>query len=166
MAKVKTMYVCQQCQAEHVQWAGQCSKCQQWNSLEEITPPVGVGKQAKAQYAGACSQLMTMDQVSLVEASRFTTGLKECDHVLGGGLVLGSVVLIGGDPGVGKSTLMLQVLACVSQSQPAMYVTGEESLQQVAMRSARLRLDATTLHVLAQTQVESICKQRINLNLK
>jgi DNA repair protein RadA/Sms len=137
---------------------GQCNQCKAWNSLVEETA-VPVAATNHQHYAGAQSTLLSIADVSLTQKPRCSTGLSEFDHVLGGGLVKDSVVLIGGDPGVGKSTLMLQVLTQLSQKMPAIYVTGEESLQQVVMRAKRLKVDADALQLLADTSLERILDQ-------
>lgn len=158
MAKVKTRFVCQQCGADFVQWMGQCNQCQAWNTLveEQCQPTANAHMQ---HYAGVQSQLIPLQDVPVIERPRCQTGLSEFDHVLGGGLVKDSVVLIGGDPGIGKSTLLIQVLAQLSQDMPAIYITGEESLQQLVMRAKRLSLDVQALQVLADTSLERILAQ-------
>lgn len=152
----KTLYSCQHCGAQYPKWQGQCSECQKWNTIVEEAAPVASEKhRARAGFAGSQSQLTKISQVDLAKMSRLTTGLSEFDRVLGGGLVADSVVLIGGDPGIGKSTLLLQILVALKAQKP-LYVTGEESLQQVAMRSHRLKLNADDLQLLAETNVERI----------
>lgn len=181
MAKNKSSYVCQQCGAHFGKWAGQCSDCGEWNSLIEapnVSLPHHKGSNAASaitaskstasihsgtvgNYAGTHSAVMPLNQVSISLDTRLPTGIHEFDRVLGGGLVAGSVVLIGGDPGIGKSTILLQTAASMARadslSGSALYVTGEESLAQIAMRAQRLGLPTDRLRVLAQTNVESIC---------
>jgi len=155
MAKEKLVYSCNQCGAQAPKWAGQCSDCGAWNSLTEEL--ILHTKSAKhSGYAGQLSPVKKMTEVELQEQSRLSSLIEEFDRVLGGGLVAGSVVLIGGDPGIGKSTLLLQVLCQLAQSVPALYVTGEESLQQVALRAQRLQLPQDNLQLLADTQIERI----------
>lgn len=159
MAKNKTAFVCDECGADYTKWQGQCTECGAWNSLKEVRLTSGSrpGGEALKGYAGATeSRIQTLQDVSLAEVPRFTSTLGEFDRVLGGGFVPGSVVLVGGHPGAGKSTLLLQSLCKLSQSHKALYVTGEESLQQVAMRAKRLSLPMDRLQVLAETNVESI----------
>ncbi|HIJ78421.1 MAG: DNA repair protein RadA [Desulfobulbaceae bacterium] len=157
MAKEKKTYICLACKAQFSKWAGQCGECGEWNMVEEQEVcPVGPGSRFQG-YAGVLSEVHTMAEVSLEKAPRFSTGLSELDRVLGGGLVPGSVVLIGGDPGVGKSTGLLQVCCNLSTAKKVLYVTGEESLQQIAMRAKRLGLPEKHLLMLAATQVEDIC---------
>ncbi|MCP0913075.1 MULTISPECIES: DNA repair protein RadA [Legionella] len=153
--KIKSKYVCSQCAAFFSQWAGQCSQCGAWNSLTEEQAPSGKS-QRLGNYANQRSEVTLVEHVALDDQSRMDCGLSELNRVLGGGLVDGSVVLIGGDPGIGKSTLLLHTLANLSQQQNVLYVTGEESLQQVAMRAKRLQLPVAGLRLLAETQVESI----------
>lgn len=165
MAKTKTAYVCTDCGAEHGQWQGQCASCKAWNTLSQIN--LGSGTQSPAAradfrkqgYAGERSPVQNLSDIDLQALPRFSTGIDEMDRVLGGGLVPGSVILIGGNPGAGKSTLLLQVMCLLAaQDRPALYVTGEESLQQVGMRAQRLQLPRDNLKLLAETNVEQICK--------
>jgi DNA repair protein RadA/Sms len=159
MAKSKTAFVCDECGADFTKWQGQCTECGAWNSMKEVrlaSAPRNSGEGLKG-YAGATeSRIQTLQDVSLAEVPRFTSTMGEFDRVLGGGFVPGSVVLVGGHPGAGKSTLLLQSLCKLSQSHKALYVTGEESLQQVAMRAKRLGLPMDRLQVLAETNVETI----------
>ena len=154
MAKVKTAYVCGDCGAEHAKWQGQCGTCSQWNTLSRLT--VGPIKESRIGFAGATAQIKKLNQVEANESQRISTSFAELDRVLGGGLVPGSVVLIGGDPGAGKSTLLLQVCTRLAQSRGVMYVSGEESLQQLAMRAKRLELPLDGLDVAAETRAEVI----------
>ncbi|BFM09048.1 DNA repair protein RadA [Halioxenophilus aromaticivorans] len=160
MAKSKTAYVCNECGSDYSKWQGQCNDCGAWNSLSEVRlAPAGKksGSQRFEGYAGATSaKVQKLKDISLEDLPRLSTGVGELDRVLGGGLVPGSVVLIGGNPGAGKSTLLLQTLCSLAEKMPALYVTGEESLQQVAMRAARLNLPTEQLNLLAETNVESI----------
>lgn len=162
MSKAKTMYVCAQCGAKHPKWSGQCTDCGEWNCLSEARAEPVVSHRAKPSgggYAGQAAAVTRLDQVSMTRETRMTTGISEFDRVLGGGLVTGSVVLIGGDPGIGKSTILLQTATHMAQSEQtrALYVTGEESLSQVALRANRLELPTNRLNVMAETCVETIC---------
>lgn len=157
--KIKTQFVCGQCAAVFKQWAGQCAQCGQWNSIvEEGIVPTSTHPRS-GQWANQRSIITAVEDVVIDKELRMDCGLSELNRVLGGGLVYGSVVLIGGDPGIGKSTLLLQTLANLSMQETVLYVTGEESLQQVAMRSQRLGLPLAGLRLLAETQVESIIAQ-------
>jgi DNA repair protein RadA/Sms len=157
MAKVRSVFVCNACGSEASKWVGQCADCGEWNTLSEQQRAV-VSKAAARTvgYAGAAAQVSVLDAIASEDSPRIATGLSELDRVLGGGLVTGSVVLIGGDPGIGKSTILLQTLTHLAQSVPALYITGEESLAQVAMRGRRLELPLNKLRVMAETQVETI----------
>lgn len=160
--KTKVLYICQSCGAHSSKWVGQCNDCKAWNSIieEVITEPVAGNSSARfASYAGEdalSSSIAELPSIELAGTPRITTGVSELDRVLGGGLVIGSVVLVGGDPGIGKSTLLLQALCNLSATHTTFYATGEESLQQVALRAQRLGLKQSNLRLLAETQVERI----------
>ena len=161
MAKQKTAYVCNDCGSEHGQWQGQCQSCGQWNTLSRISlGPVkaaSAGASFKKQgFAGDSSSLKVLNDINLDDAPRIATGIGEFDRVLGEGIVPGSAILIGGNPGAGKSTLLLQIMCQLSQQMKALYVTGEESLQQVAMRAKRLGLPNDRLLMLAETDITGI----------
>jgi DNA repair protein RadA/Sms len=148
MAKIKSAYVCADCGAEFSKWQGQCTECQAWNTLSEVRLAAKAGKTDSrgGGYTGANSSIVTaLAKVSESEEQRTTIGIAELDRVLGGGLVRGSVVLIGGDPGIGKSTLVLQALSALAGRSKALYVTGEESLGQVASRARRLGLSLDSI---------------------
>ncbi|MEK6805216.1 MAG: DNA repair protein RadA [Pseudomonadota bacterium] len=155
MAKLKTAYTCQACGAQFAKWAGQCGECGDWNTLVESVLEV----RARAGVAANAARVQRLDEIGTEELPRVSTGLDEMDRVLGGGIVPGGVVLIGGDPGIGKSTLLLQVLAAVEGRLGTLYVTGEESLGQVHLRAKRLGLSRLDLPVLAETAVEAIIPQ-------
>jgi len=153
MAKAKTVYSCNECGGQTLKWQGQCPHCSAWNTLVET-----VAEQRAARYRGIAqaSRVQTLSEVSATEEPRRETGIGELDRALGGGLVRGGVALLGGDPGIGKSTLLLQALSRLSASCSALYVSGEESAQQVALRSRRLGLENARLAVLAEIQLEKI----------
>jgi len=153
VAKPKTIYTCTECGGESLKWQGQCPHCGLWNTLVE-----GVADKAPARYQGLAeaSKVARLAEVSAEEAPRRSTGISELDRVLGGGLVQGAVVLLGGDPGIGKSTLLLQALTAMAHDGKALYVSGEESAQQVALRTRRLALAAGDLDMLAEIQLERI----------
>lgn len=160
MAKVKTAYVCNDCGSDYPKWQGRCDDCGAWNTLSEFRTGASTGGKSKATfsgYAGNLSEVVTLGDIDLAAVPRLSSGVEEFDRVLGGGLVPGSAILIGGHPGAGKSTLLLQVLCRLAKSQPALYVTGEESLQQVAMRAQRLGLPTDSLQLLSETSVEAVC---------
>ena len=154
MAKQRTAYVCQNCGASASKWSGQCADCGAWNTLVEST--VSAAKPSVRGGTGAATLVRRLNEVDAESAPRVPCGLSEMDRVLGGGLVRGAVILIGGDPGIGKSTLLLQVLAAIEGRVDTLYVTGEESLSQVAMRAQRLGLPRVDLPALAETGVENI----------
>jgi len=157
MSKIKTQYACTQCGAVSPKWSGQCGECGQWNCLvEQIEAKPSTKSSRFAGYAGADKQLQKLSEVTHQENARIGTRLSELDRVLGGGLVAGSVVLIGGDPGIGKSTILLQCMCQLSDQLNAVYVTGEESAQQISMRAKRLGLNGQELSLLTETQVETI----------
>lgn len=162
MAKaVKRSFVCQECGADYPRWQGQCSACQAWNTVSEIRLVASSNGRSPATlgYAGEADnmQLQRLSEISLQAQPRFSTQVGELDRVLGGGIVPGSTILIGGQPGAGKSTLLLQILCQLAASMPVLYVTGEESLQQVALRAQRLNLPTDHLLMLSATSVEQIC---------
>ncbi|MEO0423179.1 MAG: DNA repair protein RadA [Pseudomonadota bacterium] len=156
MAKAKTYYVCESCGANTPKWQGQCPSCGAWNTLTEQQRPAtsGPAREVGVGYAGEAPQLLK--EVTDEAEARRPSGLDELDRVLGGGVVAGSVVLIGGDPGIGKSTLLLQASASLNANASVIYVTGEESLRQVSLRARRLGLAAEELGLLAETAVERI----------
>ncbi|MBT8139595.1 MAG: DNA repair protein RadA [Gammaproteobacteria bacterium] len=159
MPKTKTAYVCSDCGSDYSKWQGQCADCGAWNTLSELRlGAVGAGKPRDVGYAGAQAVVASLKTIGLEETRRIETGLAEFDRVLGGGLVPGSAVLIGGQPGAGKSTLLLQVTSKVAAQHNTLYVTGEESLQQVALRARRLGLSPDSLQLMAETSVESVLK--------
>lgn len=157
MSKSKSIYVCSQCGGTHSRWLGQCPHCKGWNTLEETLaePPAGAGKN-RFQALAKSQPVATLSEIEAAEVARTPTGLQELDRVLGGGIVEGGVVLIGGDPGIGKSTLLLQAADALSGAMKVLYVTGEESGAQVALRAHRLGLAGRSLRVLAEIQLERI----------
>ena len=161
MAKARTAYVCADCGAEHNKWQGQCAECGVWNTLTEFVVQRATKSAAvnpRAGYAGAvdAAKVTKLTTVATEAEQRSATGIAELDRVLGGGLVAGSVVLIGGDPGIGKSTLLLQMLGAIGQRVRGLYVTGEESLAQLASRAQRLGIALEGLEALAETSIERI----------
>jgi DNA repair protein RadA/Sms len=159
----KTVYSCRDCGASSPKWLGKCPACGAWNTLEETLPePAAAAGRQAARFqalagAGAClQQVATLSEIDAADVERNPTGLEELDRALGGGIVAGGVVLIGGDPGIGKSTLLLQALDALSGTMKVLYVTGEESGAQVALRARRLGLPGTRVRVLAEIQLERI----------
>ncbi len=160
MAKTKTLYACRECGASFPKWSGQCPDCGAWNSLEETVaaPSSAKGPKGRGNWTGTASaEVVCLADVQGDDSiKRLSSGLTELDRVLGGGLVPGSVVLLGGDPGIGKSTLLLQAQAHLASSHASLYVTGEESAAQVAMRARRLDLDPARLECLTETNLETV----------
>ncbi|SDY38513.1 DNA repair protein RadA/Sms [Allochromatium warmingii] len=159
--KAKSAYICTACGARYPKWAGQCQDCGAWNSLQEVAEPRRRSVERSIGYAGVIERnaIEILADVSPEERERVPSGIGELDRVLGGGLVAGSVVLIGGDPGIGKSTLLLQASAALAAEQPVLYVSGEESPQQIGLRARRLGLAGGGIRLLAETCVEQILAQ-------
>ena len=153
MAKSKSTYSCNECGGQTLKWQGQCPHCQAWNTLIET-----VSEKSTSRFTpvSETSQVQSLSMIDDGEEERYSTGVTEFDRVLGGGLVHGGVVLLGGDPGIGKSTLLLQTLCHMSSTHNVLYVSGEESARQVALRAKRLALDASAVHMLAEIQLEKI----------
>lgn len=159
MAKIKTNYTCTECGGISNKWTGQCPSCAQWNTLvETLVEPAGVNRLSQQQHVGLAqtAPVLSLADIEAIDVPRFGTGIEEFDRVLGGGLVAGGVVLIGGDPGIGKSTLLLQALANLSRSKKVLYVSGEESGAQIALRARRLAVEAKGLQLQAEIQLEKI----------
>jgi DNA repair protein RadA/Sms len=155
MAKAKSVYACTECGGQVLKWQGQCPHCQAWNTLVEAIAEAAAGGNRFGLVAEA-GRLQRLSEVEAREEARMPTGIEEFDRVLGGGLVPGGVVLLGGDPGIGKSTLLLQSLAGIGRGRKVLYVTGEESSEQVALRARRLGLDVNGVHVLPEINLEKI----------
>ncbi|MDD5367057.1 MAG: DNA repair protein RadA [Gallionellaceae bacterium] len=153
MAKDKALYVCNECGGQTSKWQGQCPHCLAWNTLIESAAEV---KTRRFQALAASGEVQRLSQVQARETPRIPSGLSEFDRVLGGGLVEGGVVLIGGDPGIGKSTLLLQALAEIAKRQKTLYVSGEESADQIAMRANRLGLVGCDIPILTEIRLESV----------
>lgn len=153
MARHKLQYHCQACGCIAPKWSGQCSDCGEWNTITEMM----VSRSKKTGgYAGQASEIKILNEVMTEEFDRISVQISELDRVLGGGLVVGSVVLIGGDPGIGKSTLLLQCIANLAKKEKVLYVTGEESLQQVSLRARRLGVGDLPVPLLSETEVDKI----------
>ncbi len=156
----KTAFVCGDCGSEYPKWQGQCSSCKSWNTIIQVslgrTYAHGGGRYEG--FAGARSEVKILDEVEISEEKRFSSGIQEFDRVLGGGFVPGSVILLGGDPGAGKSTILLQTMCITAQERPVLYVSGEESLPQIAGRAKRLGLPTNRIKMLAETSVEQVCE--------
>jgi len=157
MAKDKTIYTCNDCGGTSLKWLGQCPSCNAWNTLEEtVAESIAGTRNQRFQSLAKAAPVATLAEIEASDIERTPTGIEELDRALGGGIVEGGVVLIGGDPGIGKSTLLLQALDSLSRRMKTLYVTGEESGAQVALRSRRLGLPASPVRVLAEIQLEKI----------
>jgi DNA repair protein RadA/Sms len=157
MAKQKTNYTCTECGGVQNKWAGQCPSCQQWNTLvETVVEDVGNRFSNKYQGIAQTAPVLKLAEIDAEDVPRFGTGIEEFDRVLGGGLVPGGVVLIGGDPGIGKSTLLLQALSQMATMKRVLYVSGEESGAQIALRAKRLMVEAKDVSLQAEIQLEKI----------
>lgn len=156
MPKPKVAFVCGDCGAEHAKWQGQCATCGRWNSLREFMAPKASGP--SLGFAGEAPKVAKLEEIEATNSARIESGTKELDRVLGGGFVPGAVVLIGGDPGAGKSTLLLQVCTRLAQTRNVLYVSGEESLAQIASRAQRLRAPASKLTIATETNIERVAE--------
>ena len=157
--KAKTVFLCTSCGNETAKWAGRCPSCGQWNTLEEYTPPAastGRKAAAPAARATAVSRPKRLSEIQPEEASRFSTGMGELDRVLGGGAVRGSLVLVSGAPGIGKSTLLLQICQKITEQQRVLYVSGEESASQLKLRAERLHVSGDELFFLCETNLDEV----------
>jgi DNA repair protein RadA/Sms len=157
MAKTKIEFVCRECGASHHQWVGQCLDCKEWNTLEEIVISQTISSKPDILKDLPASKVQNLSEITTQNKERLSTGLSELDRTLGGGLVDGSVVLIGGDPGIGKSTLILQALAVINKANTTLYVSGEESAEQVSERAIRLEIKEDILFI-SETHLEKILK--------
>ena len=162
MAKAKTRYECTACGAEYLKWSGKCTNCGAWNTIEEALPEIRVPARSanavsRSAPADLTEQIRELAEVSLNEDIRYDTGIPELNRVLGGGLVKGSVVLLGGEPGIGKSTLLLQICQYLGEDHSVLYVSGEESARQIKLRAGRLGVDTENLYLLTVNDADSIC---------
>lgn len=159
MAKSRTAYTCSECGATSARWSGQCPDCKAWNTMvETVVEPQGVNRMSQTAHKALAqtAPVLSLKDIEALDVPRFGTGIEEFDRVLGGGLVAGGVVLIGGDPGIGKSTLLLQALANLAATRNTLYVSGEESGAQIALRARRLSVDSAELKLQAEIQLEKI----------
>src|SRR5699024_9257542 len=166
MAKRKTVYVCQECGYESLRWMGKCTNCNNWNSFQEEVKQRQKKSLGAGQSTGSkMSKPTKMKQIEYEKEERLTTDMKEFNRVLGGGIVPGSLVLIGGDPGIGKSTLLIQTSAEIAEKEKTvLYISGEESMQQMKLRANRLGIDADQLYVIAETNLYDIMQHIKELN--
>ena len=151
--KTKTMYICSQCGYESAKWFGCCPGCSEWNTMEE---ELRTPQQKTVKLATKSVFAQTINEISADDEIRMKTGMSELDRVLGGGIVKGSLVLLSGDPGIGKSTILLQICEHIGESARILYVSGEESARQIKLRANRLGVSTENLYIMCQTDVESI----------
>ena len=162
-SKNKSVFICSQCGFESPKWYGKCPECSEWNTFEEtiVKPPslqkagaaLGAGLSLTGEYAGSMSKISDIDAE---DDHRYKTGLGELDRVMGGGIVKGSLVLLGGDPGIGKSTLLLQICQYIGSGLKVLYVSGEESVKQIKLRALRLKVSSENLFIAAETDLSTI----------
>jgi len=156
MAKNKNLFQCEACGVKLSKWAGQCPECREWNCVIETL----ADSQPRGRFSGfsgqLCNEVKNLSSIGQSNVNRMTTGVSELDRVLGGGIVPGSVILLGGDPGIGKSTLLIQLVAALADRFPSLYITGEESLEQLGMRARRLELSLDGIRCLTETSIEQI----------
>lgn len=160
MAKAKTIYRCSECGFETSKWNGRCSNCGTWNSLEEdilMPSPAGRNGNVNRKRNDLSDKIKELRAIDTDEDVRYKTGCGELDRVLGGGIVKGSIILIGGEPGIGKSTLLLQICQYLGENHSVLYVSGEESARQIKLRAERLDVDTESLYILTSTDAQSIC---------
>ena len=154
MAKIKSSYICSECGYESPKWYGKCPGCGEWNTMnEEIAAPAAKKVETRVKAASSFSRPIALNSIDTTDEVRYKTGISELDNVLGGGIVKGSLVLIGGDPGIGKSTILLQVCQNLADKLSILYVSGEESRRQIKLRANRLGVDNEFL-ILTETDVE------------
>ncbi len=158
MAKQKSVYICSECGYESSKWYGKCPSCNEWNTLNEEVVQIEVGARAASLSSVAAIKAQSLDGISIESEHRYHTGVNELDRVLGGGIVKGSLVLLGGDPGIGKSTMMLQICEYLGNSLRVLYVSGEESQRQIKLRADRLNVTTPNLSVMAATDAQAIAE--------
>lgn len=159
MAKLKNMFVCNQCGFESSKWNGKCPNCNAWNSFEEVAPVdyKPLGKPVNVSTIYLSSKVQDISSISTNDDVRYNTGNSELNRVLGGGLVKGSIVLLGGEPGIGKSTLLLQICQHLGENYSILYVSGEESVRQIKIRAIRMNVDTKNLYLLSTTDAQAVC---------
>ena len=160
MAKIKSVYICSECGYESPKWYGKCPGCNQWNTMnEEIKDTSKSAPKAKSTVFSSHTKPMTISSVTSEDEERFDTGLKELNRVLGGGIVKGSLILLGGDPGIGKSTILMQICQHLGDSLKILYVSGEESKRQLKLRADRINVNSSNLFVMTETNIEIVANE-------
>ena len=157
MAKSRYVYICSKCGSESPKWNGRCSSCGSWNTLEEELIENGTGNSSYT-IPNLSDEILELADIGDDTDVRYNTGIGELDRVLGGGLVKGSLVLLGGEPGIGKSTLLLQICQFLGENHSVLYVSGEESARQLKLRAARLGVDSENLYILTATDAEAVAE--------
>ena len=155
-SKAKNVYVCSECGYESAKWFGCCPGCNEWNTMSEVFKAPESSKRVTRSVSALTSSVQKINEISCDSEIRYKTGLNELDRVLGGGIVKGSLVLLSGDPGIGKSTILLQICQYLGQSLKILYVSGEESAHQIKLRAGRLGVDTENLSVFCETDVQII----------
>ena len=164
MAKIKSVFICSECGYESPKWYGKCPSCGEWNTMnEEIKDASKTAPAAKARPFSAYAKPFSIGEISTEDEHRYDTGCKELNRVLGGGIVKGSLILLGGDPGIGKSTVLMQICQFMGDSLKILYVSGEESKRQLKLRAIRLGVTSPNLFVMTETDVEVVCEQIKNV---
>ena len=164
MAKIKSVYICSECGYESPKWYGKCPSCGEWNTMnEEIKDTSKSAPVAKTRSFSSYSKPASINEISTDDEHRYDTGCKELNRVLGGGIVKGSLILLGGDPGIGKSTVLMQICQFMGDTLKILYISGEESKRQLKLRAIRLGVDSPNLLVMTETDVEIICEQIKNV---
>ena len=158
MAKIKSVYICSECGYESPKWYGKCPSCGEWNTMNEEIKDTSKPVAATRSHASAYAPPVHISEISTTDEIRYQTGSKELDRVMGGGIVKGSLILLGGDPGIGKSTILLQICEYLGRSLKILYVSGEESKRQLKLRADRLGVNSDNLYILTQTDVELVCE--------
>ena len=158
MAKIKSVYICSECGYESPKWYGKCPSCGEWNTMNEEIKDTAKSAVSTRSHAASYAPPVQIQEISTSDEIRYQTGSKELDRVMGGGIVKGSLILLGGDPGIGKSTILLQICEYLGQNHKILYVSGEESKRQLKLRAERLGVDSRNLYILTQTDVELICE--------
>ena len=158
-SKIKSVWICSECGYESLKWNGQCPACGEWNSFSEEIKDTSKQTTMSYQKSGVYEKPILLNQIKNDDESRYKTGLNELDRVLGGGIVKGSLILLGGDPGIGKSTMLLQVCQKLGEDLNVLYVSGEESKRQLKLRAARLNVNSENLYIMTETDIESILEE-------
>ncbi len=160
MAKIKSVYICSECGHESPKWVGKCPSCGEWNTMnEEIKDTAKTAPATKTRSFSNYAKPHAINEISTEDEHRYDTGCKELNRVLGGGIVKGSLILLGGDPGIGKSTVLMQICQFMGDTLRILYVSGEESKRQLKLRAIRLGVNSPNLLVMTETDVEVVCEQ-------